>query len=143
MYIDCHAHLFFSPIPTDAIDKDITGEIPQPTIDFISRMVSRARDKNLSYIIGVISNPSDFHSYEQQLKLEKIINVIGVSRNNALNDYSDMLSLLTTEIERKIPQGIGEIGLDYSYSVDKLNDKKQSLFIKNQKELFIKQIQIA
>ena len=53
MYVDCHAHLFFSPIPAEAIDKDITGEIPAPNMDVISKMISNAKEKGVSYIVGV------------------------------------------------------------------------------------------
>ncbi|MFX1601815.1 MAG: TatD family hydrolase, partial [Promethearchaeota archaeon] len=143
MYIDCHAHVFFSPIPTEGIDEDITGEIPTPTRDFINKMISRAREKGVSHIIGVISNPKDFPSYQKQLELENIIHVIGISRNNALEDHSNLISLLEKEIERKIPHGIGEIGLDYSYGFDKLNKYEKTTLKKKQQELFRKQIRIA
>ena len=53
LYVDCHAHLFFSPIPAEAIDKDITGEIPTPNMDVISKMISNAKEKGVSYIVGV------------------------------------------------------------------------------------------
>lgn len=143
MYIDCHAHVFFSPIPTEEIDKDIIGEIPVPTIDFINKTITNARKKGVSHIIGVISNPKDFPRYKKQLELENIIHVIGISRNNALEDHSHMISLLEKEIERKIPHGIGEIGLDYEYGFDKLNENEKNIFKKKQQELFRKQIQIA
>lgn len=143
LYIDCHAHVFFSPIPTEGIDEDITGEIPTPTRDFINKMISRAREKGVSHIIGVISNPKDFPSYQKQLELENIIHVIGISRNNALEDHSNLISLLEKEIERKIPHGIGEIGLDYSYGFDKLNKHEKTTLKKKQQELFRKQIRIA
>ena len=60
MYVDCHAHLFFSPIPAEAIDEDVTGEIPTPNMDFIGKMISNAKEKGVSHIVGVISNPIDF-----------------------------------------------------------------------------------
>lgn len=143
LYIDCHAHIFFSPFPSESIDKDITGEIPNPTIDFINKMITNAGKKGVSHIVGVISNPKDFPSYEKQLELKNVIHVIGNSRNNALKDHSDMISLLKKEIERKIPHGIGEIGLDYEYGFDKLNENEKNIFKKKQQELFRKQIQIA
>ena len=143
LYIDCHAHLFFSPIPAEAIDEDITGGIPTPTIDFINEMISNARKKGVNYIIGVISNPNDFPSYQKQLELENIIHVIGISRNNASEDHSHMISLLEKEIERKMPHGIGEIGLDYAYGFDKLNENEKNSFMKKQQELFKKQIRLA
>ena len=37
LYVDCHAHVFFSPIPLEAFDKDIAGEIPTPEINFIRK----------------------------------------------------------------------------------------------------------
>ncbi|MFX0022981.1 MAG: TatD family hydrolase [Candidatus Hermodarchaeota archaeon] len=143
MYIDCHAHLFFSPIHTEGIDKDITGEIPTPTIDFINKTIANAREKGVSHIIGVISNPKDFPSYQKQLELKNIIHVIGNSRNNALKDHKHMISLLKKEIERKTPHGIGEIGLDYEYGFDMLNENEKNIFKKKQQELFRTQIQIA
>lgn len=54
-----------------------------------------------------------------------------------------MISLLKKEIERKIPHGIGEIGLDYSYGFDNLNEHEKTTLKKQQQELFRKQIQIA
>ncbi|MFX1409814.1 MAG: TatD family hydrolase [Promethearchaeota archaeon] len=143
MYIDCHAHLFFSPIPVDAINEDIIGEIPISNMDFISKMISNAKDKGVSHIIGVISNPTDFSSYQKQLKLENIIHIIGISRNNALEDHSHMISLLEKEIERKMPHGIGEIGLDYTYGFNKLNENEKNSFMKKQQDLFKKQIRLA
>lgn len=94
LYIDCHAHLFFSPIPAEAIDKDITGEIPTPNVDFIGKMISNAKEKGVSHIVGVISNPNDFPRYQEQLELENIIHVIGISRGHSLEDLSHMISLL-------------------------------------------------
>ena len=143
LYIDCHAHIYFSPIPEDAFDDDITGEIPKPNKDFINRMITNAKDKGVSYIIGVISNPNDFSCYPQQLELENIIHVIGISRNSALEDHSHLISLLENEIERKLPHGIGEIGLEYSYGLDKLNDIEKNSLMTKQQELFRKQIQLA
>jgi len=143
LYIDCHAHIFFIPIPKEAIDKDIEGEIPTPTIDFINRMISNAKEKGVSHIVGVISNPNDFSRYKEQLELENIVNIIGISRNNSLEDQSFLISLLKKEIEANIPHGIGEIGLDYAYGFDKLSeDEKNKIKIKQQ-ELFAKQIRIA
>ena len=106
LYIDCHAHLFFSPIPAEYIDEDITGEIPIHTIEFINKMISNAQEKGVSHIVGVISNPNYFSSYHKQLELENIIHVIGIARNNALEDQSHMISQLEKEIERKVPHGI-------------------------------------
>jgi len=143
LYIDCHAHIFFSPIPKEAIDKDIKGEIPTPTIDFINRMISNAKKKGVSHIVGVISNPDEFPRYKEQLKLENIINIIGISRNKSLEDQAYMISLLRKEIERKIPHGIGEIGLEYPYDFDKLKEHEEKEIKKRQQELFRKQIQIA
>ncbi len=143
MYIDCHAHIFFSPIPKDALDKDIVGEIPTPTIDFINRMVNNANEKGVSHIVGVISNPEDFPRYKEQLKLENIINIIGISRNKSLEDQGYSLSLLKKEIEINVPHGIGEIGLDYIYGFDKLNEHEKNKIKSKQQELFAKQIRIA
>jgi len=92
LYIDCHAHIFFSPIPKEAVAKeDIIGEIPTPTTEFITKMIFNAREKGVSHIIGVISNPKDFPSYQKQLELEDIIHVIGISRSNASEDFSNMI----------------------------------------------------
>ncbi|MFX1418900.1 MAG: TatD family hydrolase [Promethearchaeota archaeon] len=143
MYIDCHAHIFFSPIPIESIDEDIKGIIPTPTISFLNQMLSNAREKGVNYIIGVISNPKDFPSYQKQLELEDVIHIIGISRNNALENHLEMLTLLEKEIERKMPYGIGEIGLDYLYGFDQLNDNEKSIFIKKQQELLKKQIRLA
>ena len=143
LYIDCHAHLFFSPIPTDAIKEDVTGEIPIPNIDFIRRMIFNAKEKEVEYIVGVISNPNDFSRYHEQLELENIINIIGISRNNALEDQTYLISILEKEIERKLPHGIGEIGLDYIYGFDKLNENEKNAFKKRQQALFKSQINIA
>jgi len=143
LYIDCHAHLFFSPIPAEAIDEDITGEIPIPNMDFIGKMISSAKEKGVSHIVGVISNPNDFSSYQEQLELENIIHIIGISRAHALEDQSHTTSLLEKEIERKMPHGIGEIGLDYAYGFDKLNEHEKNTIKKKQQELFGSQIQIA
>ncbi len=143
LYIDCHAHVFFKPIPTEAVDEDIKGEIPTPTIEFIKKMIFNAKEKGVSHIVGVISNPENFHSYQQQLELKDIIHVIGISRNNAFEDHSNMISLLQKEIEIKTPHGIGEIGLDYSYGFDNLNEFEKNTLKKKQRELFQKQIQVA
>jgi len=143
LYVDCHAHLFFRPIPVEAFGKDITGEIPTPTKDFISKMISNARVKGVALIVGVISNPNDLSRYQEQLELENIVNVIGISRGNALEDHSGMISLLEKEIERKIPHGIGEIGLEYEYGFDNLNEHEKTIIKKKQQELFRRQIQIA
>jgi len=143
LYIDCHAHVFFSPIPKGALDKDIVGEVPTPCKNFISKMISNAKKKGVSYIVGVISNPKDFSRYQEQIELENIIHVIGISRNNSLEDHSHLISLLENEIENKLPNGIGEIGLDYAYSSDKLNEYEKTIIKKKQQELFSKQIQIA
>jgi len=143
LYVDCHAHLFFSPIPAEAIDEDITGEIPAPNMNFISKIISNAKEKGVSHIVGVISNPNDFPRYQEQLKLENIIHVIGISRGNALEDQSHTISLLEKEIGRKMPHGIGEIGLDYEYGFDKLLEREKSTIKKKQQELLGRQIQIA
>ena len=143
LYIDCHAHVFFKPIPIEAVDEDIIGEIPTPTIEFIKKMIFNAKEKGVSRIVGVISNPGDFHSYQQQLELKDIIHVIGISRNNAFEDHSNMISLLQKEIEIKTPHGIGEIGLDYSHGFDNLNEFEKNTLKKKQRELFQKQIQVA
>jgi TatD DNase family protein len=143
LHVDCHTHLFFRPIPAEAIDKDITGEIPTPTKDFISKMISNAKVKGVGIIVGVISDPNDLLRYQEQLEFEDIIHVIGISRGNALEDHSHMISLLEKEIERKIPQGIGEIGLEYEYGFDKLKGHEKSTIKKKQQELFRTQIQIA
>ena len=136
LYIDCHAHIYFSPIPEEAIDGDIIGEIPKPNKDFITRMISNAKEKGGSNIIGVISNPIDFPCYLEQLELENIIHIIGISRNNALKDHSHLIALLENEIERKFPHGIGEIGLEYSYGFDKLNETEKNSFMTKQQKLF-------
>jgi TatD DNase family protein len=143
LYVDCHAHVFFSPIPSEAIDGDIVGEIPTPTMDFIGKMISDAKERGVSHIIGVISNPNDFSRYQEQLKLEDIIHVIGISRNNALEDQSHLMSLLEKEIERKMPQGIGEIGLDYTSGFDTLNENEKNTVKKKQQGLFRREIQLA
>ncbi len=143
MYIDCHAHIFFSPIPAEAIDKDIIGEIPVPNMDFISKIILNAKEKGVSHIVGVISNPKDYFHYQEQLKLENIIHVIGISRNHSLENQEYLVSLLEKEFERKIPQGIGEIGLDYLYGFDDLSEQEKNTIKEKQQELFGRQIQIA
>lgn len=77
------------------------------------------------------------------MELENIIHVIGISRGHALEDQSQTKSLLEKEIERNMPHGIGEIGLDYTYGFDKLNEHEKNTFKKKQQELFGRQIQIA
>ena len=143
MYVDCHAHIFFTPIPTEAIDEDITSEIPTPSKEFIRKIISNAREKCVNHIVGVISNPNEFPRYQEQLELEDIIHVIGISRNNALEDQPNMITLLKNEIDRKKPHGIGEIGLDYSYNFDKLNENEKNTFRKKQQRLFERQIRMA
>jgi len=143
MYIDCHAHIFFSPIPPEAIDENITGEIPTPTMDFIGKMISNAKKKGVNHIVGVISNPKDFQSYRNQLEIDNIIHVIGISRGNALEDHSHLISLLDKEIKRKLPHAIGEIGLDYGFGFDGLTEDQKNSLKKKQQELFGKQIQLA
>ena len=143
LYIDCHAHLFFSPIPENAIDEDIAGEIPVPNINFINKMILNARDEGVSLIVGVISNPNDFPRYQEQIELEDIIHIIGISRNHANEDQSYLNSLLEKEIERKPPHGVGEIGLEYAYGFDKLNEHEKTTFRKNQQQLFRSQIHVA
>jgi len=143
MYIDCHAHLFFNPIPVESIDEDIIGDIPTPSIEFISKMISDAKEKGVSHIVGVISNPSDLNRYQEQLEVENIIHVIGISRNNYNEDQSYLISILEKELERKIPHGIGEIGLDYLYGLDNFTEEQKNPVKKKQQKLFGKQIQIA
>ena len=143
LYIDCHAHIFFSPLPAEAFDEDIRDEVPTPTMEFINKMISNAKEKGVSHIVGVISNPNYFSRYQKQLELENIIHVIGIARNNALEDHSHMISQLEKEIERKVPYGIGEIGLEYLYGFDKLNEHEKNTFKKKQQELFKKQIRLA
>ncbi|MHA2399435.1 MAG: TatD family hydrolase [Promethearchaeota archaeon] len=143
LYIDCHAHVCFSPIPKETLDKDIVGEIPAPNLNFICKMISNAKQKGVSHIVGVMSNPNDFPRYQEQIQLEEIIHVLGISRNNSLEDQSHLISLLEKEIERRTPNGIGEIGLDYIYGFDKLNEHEKYAIKKKQQELFSKQIQTA
>ncbi|MFX0001032.1 MAG: TatD family hydrolase [Candidatus Hodarchaeota archaeon] len=143
MYIDCHAHIFFTPIPSEAIEKDIIGEIPSPTMNFISRMISNANKKGVDYIVGIISNPNDFPWYRKQLELKNIINVIGIQRRKALEDHSYLMSLLKKEIERKMPHAIGEIGLDYVYGFERLGGHEKNTIKKKQQKLFRKQIRLA
>jgi len=143
LYIDCHAHVFFSPIPKEAITDDIIGEMPTPTIDFITKMITNAKEKGVSQIIGVISNPKDFQNYEKQLELENIIHVIGISRNHASENQTELITLLQKEIERKTPHAIGEIGLDYSCVFENITKDEKNILVKNQQELFRKQIRIA
>lgn len=143
LFVDCHTHLFFSPIPKEAIDKSITGEIPTPTKEFINRMISNAKEKGVTHFIGVISNPKDFPRYQEQLKLKDVTHVIGISRDNATQDNSKMIRLLLEEIKQKTPQAIGEIGLDYSYGHNELNEHEINTIKENQQDLFRKQIQIA
>ena len=76
LYIDCHAHLFFNPIPSDTISEDIIGDVPYPNLDFLSKSISDARNEGVRYIVGVISNPNLFLHYEDQIKLENIIHII-------------------------------------------------------------------
>lgn len=143
LFIDCHAHLFFRPIPKEAITEDITGVIPSPTKEFRNKMILTAKEKGVGHIVGVISDPKDFPSYQKQLALENITHVIGISRNNASENNSQMISLLRKEIERKVPHAIGEIGLDYSYGFDNTSEQKKNALKKNQQELFRKQIRLA
>ena len=143
MYIDCHAHIFFTPLPAEAFDEDIRDDIPTPTMEYINKMISNAKEKGVSHIVGVISNPNYFSSYQKQLEFENIIHVIGIARNSALEDQSLMFSQLEKEIERKVPYGIGEIGLEYFYGFDKLNELEKNAFKKKQRELLKKQIRLA
>ncbi|NHJ48408.1 MAG: TatD family deoxyribonuclease [Asgard group archaeon] len=143
MYIDCHAHVFFSPIPKEAIDDDIIGDIPTPTIEFITKMISDAKKKGVSHIVGAISNPNDLQNYKKQLELENIIHVLGISRNHASKNQTELIALLQKEIERKTPHAIGEIGLDYSYGFENIAEEEKDILVKNQQELFRKQIRIA
>jgi len=143
MYIDCHAHVFFSPFKADVIDNDICREIPEPNIDFIIRMIHSAEKKGVNKIIGVISNPDDFPRYEEQLRFKNIGSVIGISRNHALKDQTHLLSLLRTEIDKSIPIGVGEIGLDYSYGFDTLSEQEKNIIKKKQQELYRRQIKLA
>ena len=106
-------------------------------------MISKAKEKGVKEIIGVISNPLDFPKYQKQLEFENIIHVIGISRNNALEDHSQMISLLEKEFDKKVPHGIGEIGLDYSYDFANLDKNEKNSFKKKQRELFKKQIKLA
>jgi len=143
IYIDYHAHVFFSPIPREAIDEDFEGEIPTPTMEFIGKMITDAKKKGVSNIVGVISNPNDFPSYRSQLELENIIHVLGIQRGKALEDHLYLISLLRREFEVKLPHGIGEIGLDYEYGVENLNEQEKIIFWKKQRDLFRKQIRLA
>jgi TatD DNase family protein len=106
-------------------------------------MISNARDKGVSHIVGVISNPNDLSRYREQSKFNNIIHVIGISRNNSLEDQSYLISLLKREIEVKKPHGLGEIGLDYIYGFDKLSVHQKNTIKKKQQELFRTQIKMA
>lgn len=143
MYIDCHAHIFFSPIPVEAITVDIMGEVPTPTTEFIKKIIINSREKGVEYIVAVISNPDDFHQYKKQITISNIIHVIGVSRNHASEDNSNLLSQLQAEIEREKPNAIGEIGIDYTFGFDHLSGHKRRNLRKSQQDLFQKQIQLA
>ena len=143
MFIDCHVHLFFSPIPKKAVEEDIIGEIPVPTMKFTNRMISNAKEKDVSHFVGVISNPKDFPNYEKQLEIKNTIHVIGISRNNSLENHAKMISLLRDEIDRRVPHAIGEIGLDYTHGFENMDKNERRILMKNQQELFRKQIRIA
>ena len=143
MYIDCHSHIFFSPIPKEAITVDIVGEIPTPTTEFIKKMIINAREKGVERIVAVISNPEDFIHYKNQITISNTTHVIGISRNHALDDNTELLSQLQKEIDRKKPDAIGEIGLDYTFGFDHLSGNKRVELRKNQQDLFKKQIQLA
>ena len=143
MYIDCHAHLFFTPFQNKIIETDIIGEIPNPSYGYIKKMIKRAKEREVNLIIGVISNPDDFYRYKEQLKLDDVGHIIGISRNHSFKDHDNLIFLLEAEIEKCIPHGIGEIGLDYSYNFNKLKKPEIHLIKQKQQDLFRKQIRLA
>ena len=144
VFIDCHAHLFFRPIPSEAIKElKVDCEIPKPSKEFISRNIQNAKEAGVSHIVGVISNPNDFTRYTEQLALKNIIHVIGVSRDNATTDNTQNMIKLEKIINFSKPCAIGEIGLDYSNSYPKLNENDLASIKKRQQNLFRLQIQLA
>ena len=143
LYIDCHAHLFFSPIPENVINEAITGEKPISTIEFINKMISNANSRGVTHIVGVLSDPTQFFCYQQQLKIKNIVNVIGISRNHATKDQKALMTQLQEEINQNLPHGIGEIGLDYHYGISKLTENEKNIVIKKQQQLLKTQIQLA
>lgn len=143
MYIDCHAHILFRPIPAEAMDRDILGIIPTPDNETINNILSRAKYNRVKYIVGVISDPNLFSRYQEQLEMDNVIHIIGISRDHAQSDQSGLIKSLRATIDIKTPHGIGEIGLEYEYGLDMLADHEKKKAIDNQQQLLRKQIRLA
>jgi len=142
-YIDCHSHIFFSPFPKDSFEGEITGEFPEPNMRFINKSIKDAEDVGVTHFIGVISNPNQYAFYQTQIEHQNIVNVLGISRNHAIENISTHLSNLKKTFENRIPHAIGEIGLDYYFSEKLLKQYSEASIKSKQHELFRKQIQLA
>jgi TatD DNase family protein len=136
MFIDIHAH-----INNERCENEV------------AEVVSRAKNANVEKIVCV---GCDVESCKSALELsEKFENVyasIGIHPNNVLEYTQEVETLLRSAKNNKKVVAIGEIGLDY-YDLDwQLDQVKHQFpevqiskeeFIAKQKEVFIKQLELA
>lgn len=132
---------------------DIHSHINNEKFEDVEDVISRAKDAKVEKIVCV---GCDVKSCESALKLaEKFENVyaaIGIHPNNVLEYNEEVENLLRSAKENKKVVAIGEIGLDY-FDLDwqleqvkiefpKIEITKEE-FVKKQKEIFIKQLNLA
>jgi TatD DNase family protein len=143
MFIDCHAHLIFPSFPAEVYDMEIEGEFPTSTKESIKKRIDEAKNKQVKHIVSVLSAPPVFSKYSLQIGFDSIIHVLGIQRGKAMENHSQLLSLLQNEIDRHKPHAIGEIGLEYESGHEDLSKSDSLLFKRKQQELFRKQIRLA
>lgn len=143
MFIDCHAHLIFPSFPPEVYNMEIEGDFPSSTKQSIKKTIDEARHKQVKHIVGVLSAPTVFSKYSIQIKFDGIIHVLGIKRGKAMENHSQLLSLLQKEIDRHKPHAIGETGLEYESGHEGLSKSDSLLFKRKQQGLFRKQIRLA
>jgi TatD DNase family protein len=115
--IDFHAHLD---------DEKI--------LPFLDEIIKRAKDTGVSLIVSPSVNlDSALKIIEISKKFENVLPMIGIHPSEIDNFKDEDLNQLEDFIKKEKIIGIGEIGLDYTYKIDK----------NKQKEIFEKQLQLA
>lgn len=137
MFIDIHSHINHKNLIID-----------------LENVISRAKAQGVEKIVCVGSDyDSSLKAIELSDKFECVFAAIGVHPNEAYEFDDKAIKLLHSAKENTKIVAIGEIGLDY-YDLDwqieqakikdpKLNEITKEQFVEKQKEVFIKQIEIA
>lgn len=117
MFFDTHCHLY----------KEYYKDI--------SEVINRALDNN---ILGVINSGCDDATNKEIIEILSKYNnmyaVIGIHPENVLSYKEEDISYLINNLSNKKVIGIGEIGLDYYWTKETIEE---------QKALFIRQLKIA